>query len=120
MSIAQAMVRQMREGTRLVSITLAGTMQATLWQDLYGDPDESAFDMEFSKDFILGEAGPWAVAWDGIRESLIEAISSGDLVGQMGTIVDASITFHYAGAGRTFTSTRSLPPTKATKDLYLN
>lgn len=113
------------EGRRMVltSITLSGTMLGTYWGSLLAAPGEDGGqELDFSQDFLIereGEAhSPWATYWQDIRESLIEALSSGDLVGQMGELIEGEIAFHYAGERASYVTSQPLKPGRYTRDLF--
>lgn len=106
----------------LTHITLTGTMRATAWGAYLGD-DTADMEIDFSADYMPPapdglHRSPWAKEWFGIRESFMDATSSGDMIGGCGDVIQATIIFHYAGDGRSRQRYVELKPTRATADLF--
>jgi hypothetical protein len=101
----------------LTHITISGTMQGEAWGGFTAQT-------EFSMDFLMPPAPSMraarynAMVWDGIREALLEVTSWGDVIGGMGEITSAQVTFQYAGGGVRVAITRELIATRNTKDFF--
>jgi hypothetical protein len=109
---------------KLQAITIQGTMQASAWGCMLGD-DTADMLIPFERTFRLVKRSPWDNEWAGLREALMEATESGDLIGGRGDIVEARIGFTRKGmakAGRiavTVESSYELRETPGTRDLWL-
>lgn len=105
---------------QLVYITLEGTMRGDAWGSILGD-DTADLEIPFRQDFLMPNSdkrSPWAEYWQDVRDALDSVTSCGDLIGGRGDVIEARLTFHRAGEGRTATRTYELRPTPAIADFF--
>lgn len=79
------MKAQLIESPKLVCLALVFTMEGEAWGGFTATQDVS---IDFMPPRDPNGKLPWCIEWEGLREALLHATNWGDVVGNMGEIVD--------------------------------